>query len=89
VSDAKTASNGWAYNCKEIKTFRELMDHICYDWGFDEKNLFQTEQGEFVINKTTIGKDYLIYKTECFPLAEGLYQELEKLYKQIIQGDEE
>lgn len=69
------ASNGWFYNCGEIKTFRELMDNICYDWGFDKRNLFK-DGDEFVINKTTVGKDYLVYKTECFPLAEGLYEKL-------------
>ena len=74
-------SKGRFYNCSEITTFRELIQHIAYDWGYDPKNLIKLKDGEFQVNKTTIGKDFVDYKTEYSPLKEGVFEKLEKFYE--------
>jgi hypothetical protein len=70
------------YNCSEITTMKELMDHVCYSWG-DNYNLTRLNSGELQLNKLTIGKDFVDYKTEYSPLKEGLFEKLEVFYELI------
>jgi len=73
------SKNGRFYNCSEIKTFRELMDWITYDWSFDPENLIKGD-GYYAINKTMIEPDCLTYKTECCKISEDVYKKLEMFY---------
>jgi hypothetical protein len=56
------------------------MDEIVYDWdcGYSLKKI---SSDEFVLNKLYIGRNYVIYKTECRELASGIFEQVEKLYE--------
>ena len=69
-------------NCKKIENFKEIMDWICYDWD-SHYSLNKDEEGNFYINKLYIEPKYLTYKTECAELADGLFEQVEELYKII------
>lgn len=67
------------FNCSKITTFREVFDWIVYDWD-NMYTLSKDKDGVFHVNKLSIGKDFLVYKTESHELAEGLYERVEQLY---------
>lgn len=67
------------FNCSKITTFREVFDWIAYDWDH-LYTLSKDKDGVFHVNKLSIGKDFLVYKTESHELAEGLYERVEQLY---------
>ena len=71
------------FNAEKIETFKDLMDEVVYDWEFNKDNLRLSEDGVFHMNKTSIGKNFLEYKTECHELADGLYDKLYKLYEML------
>jgi len=68
------------FNGNKIKTFREVFDWIVYDWDH-LYTLFKDKDGIYCVNKLYIGPNYLQYKTECYELAEGLYDRVGQLYK--------
>ena len=67
------------FSSSKINTFKELFDHIEYDWSYDPKNLIK-DGDLFVINKTTISREWLQYKTEVHEMAPGLYDKLQVFY---------
>ena len=69
------------YNSEPILTFKELVDVLNYDWGFDPNNLVKLDENTYQVNKTTIGKDFVDYKTEHSYLAPGVFEKLEKFYE--------
>lgn len=60
-------------------SFKDVFDQICYDWGFDKKNLYQDEKGNFVINKTYITPEEMTYKVWKHKLKPGVFEKLLKL----------
>ena len=75
-------------NGEKITTFREVFDWITYDWDY-YYNLSKDKEGNFYVNKLYIEPKYLTYKTECYELAEGLFEKVEELYKIFDKKDEE
>lgn len=69
-------------NSPPITTFKELMDEISYDW--DSHYTLKKCTNGFCINKLCIEPKYVIYKTDVYELAEGLYEKVEILY-QLLQ----
>lgn len=78
-------SRNRAYNCPEITTFKELMDYIFYSWDYNYE-LRRLSTGELQLNKLTIGKDFVDYKTEYSPLKDGLFEKLEKFYELLQEN---
>lgn len=74
----------------KIITFKDLFEHIVYDWGFDSDkiNLYKDEEGNFHINKTYITPEELTYKTERYTISNPLiFKKLEKFYE-LLQETE-
>lgn len=67
-------------NIDKITSFKEVMDWICYDWGYSY-TLTKDSEGNFCVNKLYIEPKYLTYKTECAELSEGLFERIQKLYE--------
>lgn len=67
-------------NIDPVKTFKELMDWIMYDWDY-RYSLKKDSVGNFYVNKLYITKTHLTYKTECAELEQGLFEKLEKLWE--------
>lgn len=70
------------HNSNKIETFKEVFDFITYDWDYPY-TLTKDKEGVFHVNKLSIGRNFVQYKTESHELAEGLYERVEKLYKVI------
>ena len=65
----------------KINTFKELFEHIAYDWGFDQDNLIRQSDGTFYCNKTYISPTELSYKTEKYEITnEAVFKKLEIFY---------
>lgn len=64
----------------KITTFKEVFEWIVYDWDYTY-NLRKNNEGNFYINKLYISPEYLTYKTEHYELEEGLFEQVEELYK--------
>lgn len=76
------------YNSNKIETFRKLMDKIVYDWEFDKRNLIKLDDNTYQVNKTTIGRDFVDYKTEYHELASGVFEKLEMFYNLLEDNNE-
>jgi hypothetical protein len=64
---------------KKIIDFKEIFDWIVYDYD-SHYELKRNSAGDFYVNKLTIGKNYLSYKTEHYDIEPDLYYKVEKLY---------
>jgi len=75
----------------EIKTFKELFEHLAYDWGFgDRTNLYKEEDGTFVCNKTYITPTRLSYKTENYDITNPMvFKKLEIFYGLLQETETE
>ena len=65
---------------EKITKFDEIFRWICYDIDFYHY-LNKDCEGNFYVNKLYIEPKYLTYKTKCYELEKGLFQQVEKLYK--------
>lgn len=70
-------------NKHEIKKidFKEVLEQIIYDWGFDSENLNKDDNGNFYINKTYITPEKMTYKTETYYLNKDAFKKLESFWK--------
>lgn len=66
-------------NGSRIETFKEVFDWIAYDWDYPYS--LKKDNNGFYINKLYIEPNYVVYKTECYELAPGLFEKVEALYK--------
>jgi hypothetical protein len=70
----------------KIDTFKSLLTHILYDWGFGMKTpyLNKDSDNDFWINKTYIYKKedkyYLDYKTESYEVSPKAFEKFSKFY---------
>jgi len=76
------------FNCGKLETFREVFDYITYDWDY-LYTLSKDNDGVFHVNKLSIGKDFLVYKTDCHEIAEGLYDRVSQLYELMQESPRE
>jgi hypothetical protein len=77
----KTQSKtGRIYNCEEIGKFKDLMNEITWSWEYPTYDFIKTSEGYYNLNKLTIGPDFVDYKTDYYPLAEGVFEQLELFY---------
>lgn len=68
----------------KIIDFKEVMDWIAWDWDYSY-TLSKDKNGNFYVNKLYIEPNALSYKTECYELAEGLFERVQALYE-VING---
>ena len=71
-----------------MKSFKELMDNIFYDWGYtygQGSEITKRKDGSFNINKTDIffrdDKYLLTYKTDCSEISNELFENFNKFYE--------
>jgi len=76
------------FNGDKITTFREVFDWIVYDWD-NMYTLSKDKEEVFHVNKLSIGKNFLVYKTESYELAEGLYDRVSQLYNTMQETPRE
>ena len=63
--------------------FPMVFSQICYDWGYDPKNILMDDHGNFVVNKTYITPIEMTYKMQKWTLKPGVFEKLEKLLEML------
>ena len=79
-------------NDSKIKTFKELMDHLFYDWKMTpDPQLHNENDGRYWVNKTTIfikdHKAYLNYKMSTHLISPKAYQSFLEFFTHFYLND--
>ncbi len=69
------------FHDRDITDFHDVFVEIC--WSIEHNYKLEKHGDAFVVNKLTIERDRMSYKTDNWNLAPGLYEKVEKLYNTL------